>query len=288
MLNGNEIWREVATSKKLLTDLFNIKGKDIIRDSLALTNDENIPGAVDDYTSGFTDALKHGQYVYWDSNILKAASEGYELFNNKPFPAFNPKVQVWICGPGNLWIDYLPNGNPAVSIGTIIEQHVSGAVLVGHIIIPYDGDNTTISSFKKQVLVHIATTGTMGDRGPIAIGFMSQILAALEFMNQPFVEKNNLDRVAMFNGSGRQDKRNDAKKFQIVYLRRRAQDGGPVKDSDGHQIDWSCQWMVKGHWRNQYHPRSQEHRPAFIQSYVKGPEDKPFRASPETIFAAVR
>lgn len=34
-------------------------------------------------------------------------------------------------------------------------------------------------------------------------------------------------------------------------------------------------WMVSGHWRNQWLPRTKSHRHQWIAPYVKGPEDKP-------------
>lgn len=41
------------------------------------------------------------------------------------------------------------------------------------------------------------------------------------------------------------------------------------------EVDWSCRWLVDGHWRNQWHPSKKMHRQRFILPYVKGPEDKP-------------
>ena len=41
--------------------------------------------------------------------------------------------------------------------------------------------------------------------------------------------------------------------------------------------DWSCQWIVRGHWRNQWHPSLGEHRQRYIAPYIKGPDDKPLR-----------
>ncbi|MER8197527.1 hypothetical protein ABTY00_26650 [Streptomyces microflavus] len=35
------------------------------------------------------------------------------------------------------------------------------------------------------------------------------------------------------------------------------------------------QWIVRGHWRQQWHPKRQVHRPVWIAPHVKGPEDAP-------------
>ena len=50
------------------------------------------------------------------------------------------------------------------------------------------------------------------------------------------------------------------------------------KLSTGHRaVDWQHQWWVSSHWRNQWCPSKKEHRPTWIDSYIKGPEDKPLR-----------
>ncbi len=54
------------------------------------------------------------------------------------------------------------------------------------------------------------------------------------------------------------------------------------------QIEWTCQWLVKGHWRQQFYAATGEHRPIWIQPYVKGPDDKPFRPASDTVYAVSR
>jgi hypothetical protein len=45
---------------------------------------------------------------------------------------------------------------------------------------------------------------------------------------------------------------------------------------------------VRGHWRNQFYPVENVHRPVFIESYIKGPPDKPIKPLGHKIFKAVR
>lgn len=56
----------------------------------------------------------------------------------------------------------------------------------------------------------------------------------------------------------------------IVTLRRTAH-----KSNGEANVEWSHRWMVRGHWRRQWHPRLQAHRPIWINEHVKGPDDKP-------------
>lgn len=73
--------------------------------------------------------------------------------------------------------------------------------------------------------------------------------------------------------------------LRVVTLRRRSPDTQPNESSP---VDWSCRWFVHHHWRNQWYPKEQIHRRVFIEDYVKGPDDKLFRAPAHTLFKATR
>lgn len=40
-------------------------------------------------------------------------------------------------------------------------------------------------------------------------------------------------------------------------------------------VDWSHRWVVSGHWRKQWYPAAEVHRPKWIAPYIKGPDDLP-------------
>lgn len=67
---------------------------------------------------------------------------------------------------------------------------------------------------------------------------------------------------------------------EFVALRRVK--GAAATSSDEH-TKWRHRWLVGGHMRNQWYPSENVHRLIWISPYIKGPEDKPFRASPATI-----
>lgn len=52
-------------------------------------------------------------------------------------------------------------------------------------------------------------------------------------------------------------------------------------------VDWTCRWIVRGHWREQWYPSLKKHQPKWITLYIKGPEDKPLK-DPRRLFAVVR
>lgn|SRR5262249_49222131 len=59
----------------------------------------------------------------------------------------------------------------------------------------------------------------------------------------------------------------------VVQLRRER----AVNEHLGGTANYSCRFMVSGHWRNQWCPSLNAHRQTWIAPYVKGPSDKPFK-----------
>ncbi len=73
---------------------------------------------------------------------------------------------------------------------------------------------------------------------------------------------------------------------EVVQLRRRVAASGPEVGT--REVEWSCQWFVQGHWRQQWYPSTEQHRPIWVLPYVKGPEDKPLKPPSTKLFAVVR
>jgi hypothetical protein len=65
---------------------------------------------------------------------------------------------------------------------------------------------------------------------------------------------------------------------RVVTLRKAAQveraDPAPRDTQRRHQ------WVVRGHWRNQWYPSESRHAPKFIPEYVKGPDGAPLLERP--------
>lgn len=76
--------------------------------------------------------------------------------------------------------------------------------------------------------------------------------------------------------------------IRVVQLRRTANQNASREHSN-EAVEWSCQWVVRGHWRQQAcGPNHSERRPVFVLPYVKGPEDAPLKTSADRVFAVVR
>lgn len=70
-----------------------------------------------------------------------------------------------------------------------------------------------------------------------------------------------------------------AQEVTVIRLRRRK---SRPADSAG-DVDWSCQWIVRGHWRKQWYPKQREHRQRYVAPYIKGPQDKPLRVTDRAV-----
>ena len=71
---------------------------------------------------------------------------------------------------------------------------------------------------------------------------------------------------------------------QVVQLRRPEAAASGL--TAGTSVDWSCRWVVHGHWRNQ--PYKDTRRLIYIMPFVKGPADKPLRVPSHTVYQVSR
>jgi len=73
---------------------------------------------------------------------------------------------------------------------------------------------------------------------------------------------------------------------KIVHLRRADNQSDPTSSYQRESYDWSCRWIVGGHWRNQ--PYKDDRKLIYIMPYVKGPDDKPLRVPTHTVYQVSR
>lgn len=103
------------------------------------------------------------------------------------------------------------------------------------------------------------------------------------FLNQKVVvhEERKLERAER-----RRMKQKNAT-VRVIYLRKREHASHTESSGEHKHVEWGHQWVVRGHWRNQYYRSTKENRPLWINPHVKGPDDKPLVHS-EKLFAVVR
>lgn len=75
---------------------------------------------------------------------------------------------------------------------------------------------------------------------------------------------------------------------KVTVIALRATDYGHVeRRGEPGDVDWSCRWAVRGHWRQQYHPSTGERVPKWIHPHFKGPEHLPLRTL-QRVFSVTR
>ena len=296
MLDGNKILKYVNSQKSYLISMLKERGDEIVEQSAQPTINK---AQRDEFKKFLLGELEKSSPLYWDANIRDAAVEGQEIFAGRGMSAFSPKLQLWLSEyPEDRGDDYVTRRTITLPPEKTTRYGSSELAVIAELLVAEEREVSCIgilepplnqieawNSRRMPPFIIVASCCKSGS----TIGaedYLLEIEACLNFISQPFVERTSLDRVVNFSGAHHQAKKNEAKKVQIVYLRRREQH--PTINGQPNPVDWSCRWLVRGHWRNQYHPSDGSRKPTFIQSYVKGPEDKPFRASPGKIYAAVR
>jgi len=113
--------------------------------------------------------------------------------------------------------------------------------------------------------------------------FLRLLSASIAFLDQRILAP----RIATLSRSDRRRVERLAPEslIRVVELRKREHATHP---STNEHRDYSCQWIVRGHWRQQWYPKLNRHQPKWITPYVKGPEDKPLKQPRATVFAVVR
>lgn len=140
-----------------------------------------------------------------------------------------------------------------------------------------------------NILVPVGATIGGGEHekdlgNPEAALFKMQLLAAmLEFLQQRILVTTRHSQTRAERRRISQE--SDDPNIRVVLLRRAAP--SHTENDEVGPINWNYRWFVRGHWRDQWYPSDGRHRPRWITTYIKGPEDKPVKES-DRIFAVVR
>ncbi len=113
------------------------------------------------------------------------------------------------------------------------------------------------------------------------------ILAGLAWLNQKVVAQTH-EHIERHRGKefARLTLRERPTSIKVVQLRRVER---APSEGEGAGREYSCQWIVGGHWRNQaYGHKMAERRLTWINPYIKGPDDKPLKVAPATVYEVSR
>lgn len=76
---------------------------------------------------------------------------------------------------------------------------------------------------------------------------------------------------------------------KVIILRKAEAKQVAEVDQATREIEWSCSWIVRGHWRNQACGAGRrDHKKVYIMPFVKGDTTKPLKARAEVVYAVAR
>jgi len=119
----------------------------------------------------------------------------------------------------------------------------------------------------------------------VRLPFHACMAASLKFLSLPFVgtQEHKLPRPER-RRLARAGKPEPC--IRTVILRKRERFVHGVAPTE---MEWSCQWLVSGHWRRLHQPRKDDGaETTYVTPYVKGPEDKPFKMPAKVIHKVSR
>lgn len=243
-----------------------------LRDALITLCAKEIDGASKAESERLSKQFKTAPVVIWDEELYRAAVNGSEAFKEiAQADITKPVSQFWLVQKGTgisclLFEIRYDEGGPKVQI------------------IPYGARSAPI----RDELYYVKPTGDeclllnedLSAEADRMGRFVPEYLAAFCFMRQEFIAVEDQQLPRSIRRAAELGRRPPLPDIRVVSLRRVARE---------HQHDsvstreWSCQWMVRGHWVSPHH-RMKEQRPYYRRPHIKGPPTKEFRAPRETVY----
>jgi hypothetical protein len=244
--------------------------------------------------------LERAVTVLWSMDMWQTASRGSEVFRDQPIdPSLvNPPVQLWIPDRG-MRIGLVAQealgtqGRSELLGALVIEDQIaqSKGVLVT---VPFFVHDASAPDYEDKLKAHPLAwvpyfrmmTAELGK--PPAAMWQEDYVAMLNFMKLSVVE-------VMQYKALRPERRRAEKAghklpdIRVVQLRKTYRSAAIDEHGEAQpEREFSCHFLVGAHWRNQWYPSSQTHKPKFVAPYIKGALDKPFKAPSKTIYSVVR
>jgi hypothetical protein len=113
---------------------------------------------------------------------------------------------------------------------------------------------------------------------------MTQLYGPQRFLQLPFVGTQH----ALSRQQRRANERAGKKLPEVRTVVLRRQEPKRREVNAAGDTEWSCQWLVQGHWRRQYYPSENVHKPKWIEEYLKGDPTKPLKVGSKQLFHVKR
>lgn len=250
-------------------------------------------GALKSFT---TSPLIHGETFYWSPPICQLIFTTAESIPTswtlRSDSLITPCGFSWLGTPFNMtgfrpiyaigWVPFVYRDKNRIEVA----PYPYNPILEGGLAISFF---SKVQGVQKAVpltvlLWDIDTDLTHPRHDEEAIKKMSVFATMMTFLQQRILvpSKFYADRVSRRRAE-RANVRPPSNEVQVVMFRRVERRTGEGE----HRVEWTCHWIVRPHWRNQWYPSKKHYRPIPIAAYIKGPEDRPLRHS-ERLFAVVR
>lgn len=114
---------------------------------------------------------------------------------------------------------------------------------------------------------------------PIRNDALRTLIATWLIMGQPIVSTDPEPLPRQIRRRIMRETGKEPPAVHVVKLReaRRPRPEPEEVDADGKRRYDRYRWVVHGHWRQQWYPSRNDHRPIYIPDHIKGPEHAPFK-----------
>jgi hypothetical protein len=254
-----------------------------VRDRLAdlLRGPDYLPADLDntDLRTRVADSLRTA-HLYWiDPQFTDLAVHAAESLPARPVTAHPPAPHGLIA-----WAQ--PVGQRHDTVAATWTTGTDGIDVVGYRSVGAGLDGTSLQRLREQVgwltpqqYRHLPA-GAAGDAADpvVAIVMANWLLIAQKLAETVLSDVDRTIRRA-YQRTGR-----PVPQVRLVRIRGTAQPtagaGTPQRSGDAATVERTYRWWVRGHWRNQpYGPGRSQHRWIFIDPQLRGPDDKPIKAS---------
>jgi hypothetical protein len=169
---------------------------------------------------------------------------------------------------GGVWVSWYSDTAAAIDAQSDADMHpnVKAMMKASQPSITYDCES--MAPFTDQDARRI-NPFTGEDASPEALT-VDLLKATWLLMQQPLVRTTEIEPDRTVRKRLRRAGQ-EPKPVRVIELRRPK---ASSEHGDGDR-EYHHQWIVRGHWRQQWHPKREVHRPVWIAPHIKGPEGAP-------------
>jgi hypothetical protein len=244
--------------------------------------------------------VTHSDLILWDTNVMKAAQNGNELYVDTVFEKGENEFipQLWIT---DSW-KHLGNDHDSIKAFNLDRE----CTLIATCLFKVHGIDTnqggiSIALFFMPVFNEVHLPDKPEDMccrirllPPIAYGRKlvepyNLYVSMYEFLQLPFI---SLEEPRMKRAERRRlerDNHGKMPKLRVIQLRRAQHKDTGSNDSEEAKWHYRCKFLVAGHRQKYHYGQNREHtRIVWKSPYMKGDADAPFKPSGEKVYVAKR